>query len=229
MISRRGFLRLVGGSVLSMVALGAYAVGIEPMLLTHVKRYALTPPHWPTDLKLRIAALADIHSCRPWMTPEHIARLVDDANALQPDLIVLLGDYTVSMPFVTGKVEPSQWASALSGLRAPLGVMSILGNHDWWSDRAAQKAGKGPTVVGRALESAGIAVLENDVVRLERMAAASGSPGSPTSLPFGRTASAKGGGWTTSTARWRRSATMRRSCYWHMNPTFFRKCHGGSR
>lgn len=168
MISRRGFLRLVGGSVLSMVALGAYAVGIEPMLLTHVKRYALTPPHWPTDLKLRIAALADIHSCRPWMTPEHIARLVDDANALQPDLIVLLGDYTVSMPFVTGKVEPSQWASALSGLRAPLGVMSILGNHDWWSDRAAQKAGKGPTVVGRALESAGIAVLENDVVRLEK-------------------------------------------------------------
>ncbi|MBN9445606.1 MAG: metallophosphoesterase, partial [Bosea sp.] len=144
------------------------AVGIEPMLLTRVKRYALTPPHWPTDLKLRIAALADIHSCRPWMTPEHIARLVDDANALQPDLIVLLGDYTVSMPFVTGKVEPSQWASALSGLRAPLGVMSILGNHDWWSDRAAQKAGKGPTVVGRALESAGIAVLENDVVRLEK-------------------------------------------------------------
>jgi uncharacterized protein len=44
MITRRGFLRFIGGSVLTAAALGAYAVGIEPMLLTHVKRYALTPP-----------------------------------------------------------------------------------------------------------------------------------------------------------------------------------------
>ncbi|TIO11589.1 MAG: metallophosphoesterase, partial [Mesorhizobium sp.] len=47
MITRRGFLRLIGGSFLSMVSLSAYAVGIEPMLLAHVKRYSLTPPHWP--------------------------------------------------------------------------------------------------------------------------------------------------------------------------------------
>ncbi|TIV90792.1 MAG: metallophosphoesterase, partial [Mesorhizobium sp.] len=56
MITRRGFLRLVGGSAFAMVSLGAYAVGIEPMLLTRVKRYALTPPHWPAGLKLRVVA-----------------------------------------------------------------------------------------------------------------------------------------------------------------------------
>jgi predicted MPP superfamily phosphohydrolase len=92
MITRRGILRFVGGSFLSVAALSAYAVGIEPMLLTHVKRYTLTPPHWPAGLKLRIVALADIHACRPWMTPERIASLVEDANAQQADLIVLLGD-----------------------------------------------------------------------------------------------------------------------------------------
>jgi predicted MPP superfamily phosphohydrolase len=168
MIARRGFLRLVCGSFFAMASLSAYAVGIEPMLLTHVRRYALTPPHWPAGLRLRIVALADIHACRPWMTPERIASLVEDANALQPDLIVLLGDYISGMPLVTGHVESSEWASALSGLKAPLGVLSILGNHDWWHDLFAQEAGAGPTVARKALERVGISVLENDVVRLEK-------------------------------------------------------------
>ncbi|MEZ2333419.1 metallophosphoesterase [Mesorhizobium sp. RCC_202] len=168
MITRRGFMRLMGGSFLSMAALGAYAIGIEPVLLSHVKRYALTPPHWPAGLKLRIVALADIHACRPWMTPQHIASLVEDANALQPDLIVLLGDYIAGMRLVTGHVATKDWASALSGLKAPLGVKAILGNHDWWHDIFAQEAGAGPTAARKALEAVNIAVLENDALRLEK-------------------------------------------------------------
>jgi len=168
MITRRGFLRLIGGSFLSMVSLSAYAVGIEPMLLTHVKRYSLTPPHWPAGLKLRVVALADIHACRPWMTPERIASLAAEANALQPDLIVLLGDYVAGMDLVTDQVPASEWASAMSGLKAPLGAMAILGNHDWWHDPVAQRAGTGPTEARKALEGAGITVLENDALRLEK-------------------------------------------------------------
>ncbi|WP_217573213.1 metallophosphoesterase [Mesorhizobium sp. GbtcB19] len=168
MITRRGFLRLVGGSAFAMVSLGAYAVGIEPMLLTHVKRYTLTPPHWPAGLKLRVVALADIHACRPWMTPERIASLAEEANALQPDVIVLLGDYTAGTKLVTGWVRVAEWADALSGLKAPLGVFSILGNHDWWTDSLAQRAEAGPTASRKALEDVGIPVMENDVVRLEK-------------------------------------------------------------
>ncbi|SFO47215.1 hypothetical protein SAMN03159463_02034 [Mesorhizobium sp. NFR06] len=168
MITRRGFLRLIGGSAFSLVSLGAYAVGIEPMLLTHVKRYTLTPPHWPAGLKLRVVALADIHACRPWMTPERIASLAAEANALQPDLIVLLGDYTAGTKLVTGWVRVAEWAEALSGLKAPLGVLSILGNHDWWTDSFAQRAEAGPVQSRKALEHVGIPVLENDVVRLEK-------------------------------------------------------------
>lgn len=168
MITRRGFLKFVGGSFLSLASLSAYAVGIEPMLLTRVKRYSLTPPHWLVGLKLRVVALADIHACRPWMTPERIASLVEDANSLQPDLIVLLGDYISGMTLVTHQVATREWSLALSGLKAPLGVLSILGNHDWWHDPFAQQAGAGPTVARKALESVGIAVLENDAVRLEK-------------------------------------------------------------
>ena len=49
-MTRRGFLRFIGSSFLSAMSFSAYAVGIEPMLLTHVKRYALTPPDWPDGL-----------------------------------------------------------------------------------------------------------------------------------------------------------------------------------
>ncbi len=168
MITRRGFLRLVGGSFFSIVSLGAYAVGIEPVLLTHVKRYNLAPPHWPAGLNLRVVALADIHACRPWMTPQRIVALAAEANALQPDLIVLLGDYTAGTRLVTGWVGVAEWAEALSGLRAPLGVFSVLGNHDWWTDIRAQRAEAGPTQSRKALEHVGIPVLENDVMRLEK-------------------------------------------------------------
>lgn len=168
MITRRGFFRLLGGSVVAAAALGTYAFGIEPMLLTRVKRYSLTPPMWPKGLKLRIVALADIHACRPWMTPERIASLVEEANALQPDLIVLLGDYVSRPRWISDWVDYSEWAPALAGLKAPLGVFAILGNHDWWEDLAAQKTGEGPTMARKALEGVGIPVLENDVVKLAK-------------------------------------------------------------
>lgn len=161
-------MRLVGGSFLAALSTAAYAVGIEPMLLTEVKRYRFTPVGWPAGLQLRIVALADIHACRPWMEPDRIASLVEQANALEPDVIVLLGDYVSGMRYVTGWVHSSEWAAALSGLKAPLGVYSVLGNHDWWEDLAAQRTGRGPTIARKALEHVGIPVLENDVVRLEK-------------------------------------------------------------
>src|SRR5262249_18303954 len=65
-------------------------------------------------------------------------------------------------------VEASEWAKALMVLRARLGVYAVLGNHDWWQDRSAQKTGKGPVFSQRALEDVGIPVLENDAVRLKK-------------------------------------------------------------
>jgi predicted MPP superfamily phosphohydrolase len=56
----------------------------------------------------------------------------------------------------------------LAGLKAPLGVHAILGNHDWWEDKTVQREGQGPTVARRALEAAGIPVYENDARRLAK-------------------------------------------------------------
>ena len=167
MITRRTFLKRFGQLFIGSLALGGYSFGIEPMRL-RVQSYDLSPPSWPTGLKLKVAALADIHACQPWMSPSRIRYLVEQTNALEPDLVVLLGDYSTSHPFQTGQVHSKDWSSALSGLAAPLGVHAILGNHDWWADRIAQKRGAGPVFGRIALENVGIPVYENKAVRLAK-------------------------------------------------------------
>jgi predicted MPP superfamily phosphohydrolase len=170
-LTRRRLLQRAGWALASTLASGGYAFGLEPFSL-RIQSYDLTPAGWPRGLRLKIAALADIHACRPWMDTDRIRSIAEQANRLEPDLIVLLGDYVAGHRWVTGKVPAREWAAALKGLTARLGVYAILGNHDWWDDRAAQRAGKGPIVSRLALEDAGIPVLENDAVRVEN----AGSP-----------------------------------------------------
>jgi uncharacterized protein len=166
MISRRQFLRWLGGFGAFGTLAAVYGVGVEPMLRPRITRYDLAPLRWPAGLDLTIAVLTDIHACRPWMSVERVGAIVEATNALGVDLVMLLGDYVVGHRFVISGVPADQWAAALAGLRAPLGVHAILGNHEWWSDAQAQRTGVGPTVGRRALEAVGIPVYENDVVRL---------------------------------------------------------------
>jgi predicted MPP superfamily phosphohydrolase len=168
MITRRRFLQWLAsfGIVGSMAA--AYAVVIEPMYRQRLTRYVVTPRRWPKGPDLTIAVIADIHAGKPWMELDRIQSIVEQTNALGADMIVLLGDYVVAHRFITGYVPPQDWAKALAGLKAPLGVHAILGNHDWWHDEEAQRTGHGPTLARRVLEAAGVAVYENDVVRLSK-------------------------------------------------------------
>jgi uncharacterized protein len=165
-ISRRGFLKSVGGFLASGFGVGGYAFA-EPLRLA-VTRYKVVPAGWPSGLTLKIAALADLHACEPWMSVERIEHIVDQTNRLGADLIVLLGDYAAAHRYVTQLVTADAWAPALAGLRAPLGVHAVMGNHDWWDDRIAQREGRGPVIGRRALEKNGIAVYENDAVRLKK-------------------------------------------------------------
>jgi predicted MPP superfamily phosphohydrolase len=102
------------------------------------------------------------------MGRRRIRSVVEATSRLDADIIVLLGDYVAGHRYVTGWVHSDVWAPELGRLKAPLGVHAVLGNHDWWEDRDAQRRGHGPTVARRALESAGIKVYENDAVRLQK-------------------------------------------------------------
>lgn len=154
---------------LGAVGVSTTAYGFsEPVLQLRVTRYDISPPQWPADFPLRIAVIADLHACDPWMSLERIEEIVARTNALNADIIVMLGDYVAGHRRVTRFIPAGEWAAVLGGLKAPLGVHAILGNHDWWDDKAVQRDGQGPTAARRALEAAGIPVYENDAKRLSK-------------------------------------------------------------
>jgi uncharacterized protein len=166
-VTRRTVLLGLGATALAGTGTAAYAVGVEPRRIV-VTRYRIrTRAPWPAGRRLRIVALSDIHACEPWMPLGQIAEIVAVANGLGGDVIVLTGDYVAGMKLVTAYIDAARWAPVLGGLRAPLGTFAVLGNHDWWEDRTAQRRGGGPTIAGRALEEAGIRVLENAVSPLD--------------------------------------------------------------
>src|SRR3954454_16966442 len=112
---------------------------------------------WPPALDgLRVALVSDLHSGAPHVGAERIERLVAAVNAQRPDLVLLLGDYIDPDVRFGSRVAPATVAERLAALRAPLGVVAVLGNHDWHNDGAGVRA---------ALRSAGIPVLENEALR----------------------------------------------------------------
>jgi uncharacterized protein len=168
MISRRQLFRFMAGLGVFSASTASYGFGIEPLLRLRVKRYDIQPPQWPAGFQLKIAVIADLHACDPWMSLRHIEAIVERTNALNADVIVMLGDYVAGLRQVTRIIPAGEWAPLLAGLKAPLGVHAILGNHDWWSDKVAQRDGQGPTVARLALEAVGIPVYENAVKRLTK-------------------------------------------------------------
>jgi predicted MPP superfamily phosphohydrolase len=161
---------LKGFAVMSAGTVGSAGYAAAEPFLLNVTHYRLTPRGWPEGFKLRVALLADIHACEPWMPADRVHHIVASTNALAPDATLLLGDYVVGskMERFGRKVSHKEWGGALAGLKAPLGVHAVLGNHDWWEDAKVQRLRSGPIKARRTLEAAGIAVYENDAMRLEK-------------------------------------------------------------
>jgi hypothetical protein len=152
------FLALLAAALIGGGAFAVKAFWIEPRSLV-VTRADIAVAQWPAeDRPLRVAMLADIQPAGPHVTAERVAEVVAQTNALEPDLIVLLGDYVSLMRASTSHVPPKATAAVLAKLRAPLGVHAVLGNHDWWLD--------GRYIRG-LLEEAGIEVYENDARPIE--------------------------------------------------------------
>lgn len=124
------------------------------------KKYTLNSPKWPQEFgTLKIALVTDLHVGCPSVGLEETAAIVKITNDLNPDIILLGGDFLISGVLLGRDIPAQEIATVLKSLKAPLGVHSVLGNHDWWED------GRG---MWSALESAGISVLENKAIKIER-------------------------------------------------------------
>ena len=101
----------------------------------------------------RIVQLSDLHSGRH-VTRQRLQSIARRAARLKPDILVVTGDIVHNSPAFA-----RQAAQALGEVKAPHGLYACLGNHDFWA---------GADAVDRALQDAGVQVLRNRGVLLER-------------------------------------------------------------
>ncbi len=154
-LSRRTFLRALIGvsSVAAAAGLAAEAFG-EPNQI-RVRRLSVPLPALPAALDgLTIGQLSDLHR-GPYVSEEHIRRAAEIVMSLQPDVIVLTGDFvSVSARYAASCMD------ALAPLRARHGLFAVLGNHDYWTGEVG--------IVQQAVERRGVDVLVNRSARLRR-------------------------------------------------------------
>ncbi|HLA94375.1 MAG TPA: metallophosphoesterase, partial [Pyrinomonadaceae bacterium] len=118
-----------------------------------IEQVEITLPRLPKKLDgLKIVHLSDIHHS-PFTNLDHIARAVLLTTKLNPDVIILTGDYVSHDRKYIAPV-----AKVLGELRAKYGTYACLGNHDHWTDADA---------VTKHLNNAGIKVLVNEGIRFE--------------------------------------------------------------
>ncbi|WP_134724474.1 metallophosphoesterase [Paracoccus luteus] len=146
-------------------ALG-YALWWEPAMRLRVVRWTLSPERWRGHAPVRLVVIADLHAGAPHLGRGRVSRIVARANALKPDVAILLGDYSAAHPFTCGFTAKDEIVAVLRDFTAPLGTFAVVGNHDWWQDVRAQTDRCGPVEAECVLERHGIPVLDNKAVRL---------------------------------------------------------------
>ena len=124
-----------------------------------VRRASIAVPGMPAGSSpVTIALLSDIHVAEPDMPPARLSRIVGQVNALKPDVIVIAGDLVSEHGSFVHPYPVDLSIAPLAGLRAPLGVFAVLGNHDVARGRPAvrrQLARRGIKVIADTARPAG--------------------------------------------------------------------------
>ena len=122
-----------------------------------VRATTVTLPDMTADsAPVTVALISDIHVAGPDMPPERVERMVAQINALRPDAVLIAGDLVSEKRGASHVYRPDEIIAPLVGLKAPLGVFLVPGNHDHWFGWPALK---------RELAKTPITVLENEAAR----------------------------------------------------------------
>jgi uncharacterized protein len=133
-ISRSAFLSWMGVAVGGTI-FTSLLYGFSNKYDYRVKRIKLAFQNLPESFRgLKVLQLSDIHS-GSFQDPEAVAKGVAMAMKENPDLILFTGDLVNDRA-----VEMDDYKEIFNRLQAPLGVYSVLGNHDYgdyfpWEDR----------------------------------------------------------------------------------------------
>lgn len=153
-------LLITTGSIFTLTIV--YGSFIEPRMITITEGSIILP----TVDDLTIAAISDLH-VGPYKGKRYIGKVVEKINALEPDLVFLLGDYV----YFGG--DPRDDLVPLQNLRARYGVFGVMGNHEY----GCMSGGEGKAhmygtfdasrKVRRSLERSGVTMLNNESVEID--------------------------------------------------------------
>ena len=149
---RRGFRRRWLATLVLLVGVTCAAIAWrDTMARPEVRRIETALPGMPASARpVTIALLADIHVAGPDMPPARVARIVAQVNALDPDLVLIAGDFVSDKRTATRHYASAEAIAPLAKLAAP--VFAVPGNHDHW---------RGLHKVEDSLRSAGVTLLAN--------------------------------------------------------------------
>lgn len=158
-LTRRRFLKLLGLGTAEVALMGIggfiYSGWVEPNTLTVTEINIKIPDLSDSFAGYRLVQISDIHA-GTWMNKERLMTVVNRVNEQKPDLIAITGDYVTGgniNHFADILINP------LSQLSARDGVVTVLGNHDHWTNAGA---------VREIIQTANIRELQNDKIILER-------------------------------------------------------------
>ena len=135
-----------GAIVVAGASTALYATLIAPRRVV-VREYRIAIRGLAPALSgLRLVHISDTHY-GPFVSLGFLAAVMERANRLEPDLVVLTGDYVHR---TARAIAPG--IGVFARLRARLGIVAVLGNHDHW---------EGASACRRALQRAGIPTIDN--------------------------------------------------------------------
>jgi hypothetical protein len=112
------------------IGLGVVAGGYVNALNTRLRTFeiAIDKPAGAGLRNLNIAMASDIH-LGTIMGSLRLERIVERLNALEPDIVLLPGDIVDES---VSRAEEEKMISCLRSIKAPLGVFSVPGNHEYY-------------------------------------------------------------------------------------------------
>jgi uncharacterized protein len=162
-ISRRDFLKLaaytLGLGAFASIGGAEYVTQIEPAWLDVVHLSLKLPRLDSAFAGFRLVQISDIHM-GGWMNRARLERVVQIILDELPDIVAITGDYLLSHGWDESREQALEDVSAaLKPLVDSFPVLTVMGNHDYWTDSQKIRA---------KLQETGILELSNSTYSLQR-------------------------------------------------------------
>ncbi len=148
-----------GGIVCAVLVIAGYITAIMP----EEQKYHIYSDKIDVDKKIRIALVSDLHTGYA-VTERDMDKMVEMINSNSPDLVLIAGD------LIDGDLAPvvkENTCGPISGIKSRLGVVAVMGNHEYMEDdQRAEKYLRGISGLtllrDSAIERGGIHIIGRD-------------------------------------------------------------------